>query len=98
MRCRLALALLWILSALLSIPVVLIAVQQTNKQTNKNPILDTPYSIVQDKAIMNMFKDVYSIVYTDPTHTQSVEVWQVEKYATNIYVAFICNHQSYSIQ
>ena len=47
---------------------------------------------------MNMFKDVYSIVYTDPTHTQSVEVWQVEKYATNIYVAFICNHQSYSIQ
>jgi len=50
-RCRLALALLWILSALLSIPVLLIA-------------------------------DVYSIVYTDPAHSQRVEVWQCTEDST----------------
>ena len=28
---------------------------------------------------MFIFKDVYSIVYTDPTHSQTVEVWQVQQ-------------------
>ena len=37
---------------------------------------------------MFMFKDVYSIVYTDPTHSQTVEVWQGKyiKYSITRYI------------
>ena len=88
-KCRVALVLIWLLAALLSIPVILITVSQKENVRKYQPakvLVPVPMSTevlllptwkeMSRKSKILLLQDVYSIVYTDPAHSQEVEVYK----------------------